>query len=118
MDKEAPTSKVLRAFWKEKLEDWEASGKSGALWCKEQQLSYHYFTHWKKILFSEKKNPEPKTLPDPKEPSSFTELSDSPSGIEGSGVKIQHENLIIHLDRNFDPKSLGRILLLLRTFAC
>ena len=118
MDKEAKTSSVLRKFWKEKLEEWEASGKSGARWCQEQQLSYHYFTHWKKILLSDKKTPEPKTLPDPKELSSFTELSDSPSGIEGSGVKIQHENFMLHLDRNFDPKSLGRILLLLRTFSC
>lgn len=118
MDKEAKTSKLLRDFWKEKLEAWEASGKSGSLWCKEQQLSYHYFTHWKKILLSEKKPPEAKISPDPKELSSFTELSDSPSGTEGSGVKIQHKNFILHLDRNFDPQSLGRILLLLRSFAC
>ena len=28
MDKEAKTSSVLRKFWKEKLEEWEAIAKS------------------------------------------------------------------------------------------
>ena len=35
MDKKAKTSKVLRDFSKEKLEEWEASEKSGAL-CGEE----------------------------------------------------------------------------------
>ena len=111
-------SKVLRDFWKGKIEAWEGSGKSGARWCKEHELSYYYFTHWKRILSSEKKPSESNASPDPKEHSSFTELSDSPSAIEGSGIKIQCESIILHIDRNFDPQSLGRILRLLRNSTC
>ena len=111
MKETAKNSKELRKFWRGKLADWQISGKSGAQWCKEEGLSYHYFTYWKKALLVER---EPIKIID-----GFTELVDKTSKSEGSGIKIQYDDLLLAVDINFDVETLRRLILLLRrVFPC
>ena len=111
MDEKARNSKELRNFWSEKLAHWQMSGKNGAQWCREQKLSYQYFTYWKKELLVEH-NPT-------KIASQFSELIDEPSENEGSGIKIQYEELVLRVDVDFDGETLRRLILLLRrAFPC
>jgi len=111
MDEKAKKSRELKKFWSEKLAHWQISGKSGTQWCKEQGLSYHYFNHWKKVLLVEQ-NPT-------KIAEQFSELVDEPSRAEDSGVKIQYEDLLLHVDIDFDGETLRRLILLLqRAFPC
>ena len=42
------TSTERRQHWKQQLADWHASRLSGAAFCKQQSLSYHQFTYWRK----------------------------------------------------------------------
>ncbi len=42
----------LHPFWDQTLSDWQASGLSGAAFCKEQSLSYHRFVYWRGKLQS------------------------------------------------------------------
>ena len=106
MDKTAKNSKELRKFWSAKLAEWQISGKNGTQWCKEEGLSYQYFTYWKKTLLVEKDSSEIA--------SQFTELVDEPSEIKDSGIKIQCNDLLLHVDVDFNSEALRRLILLLQ----
>jgi hypothetical protein len=111
MDKTAKNSKELRKFWSAKLAEWQISGKNGSQWCKEEGLSYQYFTYWKKTLLVEQDSS--------KIASQFTELVDEPSETKDSGIKIQCNDLLLHVDMGFDSETLRRLILLLqRAFPC
>lgn len=111
MDEKAKNSKELRNFWSERLAHWQMSGKNGAQWCKEQKLSYQYFKYWKKELLVEQ-NPT-------KIAKQFSELVDEPSTNINSGIRIQHEEFLLHVDIDFDAETLRRLILLLeRAFPC
>jgi hypothetical protein len=111
MDEKAKNSKELKKFWSEQLAHWQISGKSGPQWCKEQRLSYQYFTYWKKTLLVEQ---NPTKIANP-----FSELVDETSRSENSGIKIQYEELLLHVDIDFDGETLRRLILLLeRGFPC
>jgi hypothetical protein len=111
MDKTAKNSKELREFWREKLAQWQLSGKNGSQWCREQQLSYQYFSYWKRTLLVEQ---------DAREiASQFTELVNEPLETKASGIKIQCDDLFLHVDVDFDSETLRRLILLLqRAFPC
>lgn len=111
MDERAKNSKELRKFWEEQLAHWQISRKDGKQWCKEQKLSYQYFTYWKKALLVEKDSREIA--------SQFTELVDEPLETKNSGIKIQCEDFLLHVDVDFDSETLRRLILLLqRAFPC
>lgn len=40
-------------FWQQTLADWEASGLSGAAFCRQHGLGYHQFSYWRKKLRGE-----------------------------------------------------------------
>jgi hypothetical protein len=42
----------LNRFWQQALSDWQASGLSGAAYCKQQSLAYHRFVYWRQKLVS------------------------------------------------------------------
>lgn len=111
MDKVAKNSKELRKFWSEKLAQWQLSRKNGSQWCKEQKLSYQSFTYWKKVLLVEQESREIA--------SQFTELVDKPLETKDSGIKIQCDDLLLHVDVDFNSETLRRLILLLqRAFSC
>lgn len=37
-------------FWQQALSDWQASGLSGAAYCKQESLVYHRFVYWRQKL--------------------------------------------------------------------
>ena len=41
------TNPDLHQFWQTALTDWQASGLSGAAFCKAEALSYHRFVYWR-----------------------------------------------------------------------
>lgn len=45
-----PTEKVH--FWRQQMNDWEATGLSGNAFCKQQSLIYHQFVYWRQKLTS------------------------------------------------------------------
>jgi len=110
MDEKAKNSRELKKFWSEKIAHWQISGKSGSQWCREQGLSYQYFNHWKKTLLTQDST---------KIADQFTELVDDSPDEGKSGIKIQYEDLLLHVDIDFDGETLRRLLLLLtRAFPC
>jgi hypothetical protein len=111
MNEEAKNSRELKKIWSEKLAHWQISGKSGMEWCKEHGLSYKYFTYWKKELLVEQNPTEIAKQ--------FSELVDEPSTRVSSGIRIQHEEFLLHVDIDFDAETLRRLILLLeRAFPC
>ena len=40
----------LHQFWQQTLSDWQASGLSGAAYCKQESLVYHRFVYWRQKL--------------------------------------------------------------------
>jgi len=40
----------LHQFWQQTLSDWQASGLSGAAYCKQESLAYHRFVYWRQKL--------------------------------------------------------------------
>lgn len=37
-------------YWQQTLSEWQASGLSGAAYCKQLSLSYHRFVYWRRKL--------------------------------------------------------------------
>jgi len=51
------TTPDLHQFWQQTLSDWQASGLSGAAYCKQESLVYHRFVYWRqKLTGSEEPN--------------------------------------------------------------
>jgi|TARA_R100000789_G_scaffold55606_1_gene54161 hypothetical protein len=50
------TTPDLHQLWQQTLSDWQASGLSGAAYCKQESLVYHRFVYWRQKLTS---NTEP-----------------------------------------------------------
>jgi len=44
------TTPDLHPFWQQTLSDWQASGLSGAAYCKQKSLVYHRFVYWRQKL--------------------------------------------------------------------
>ena len=44
------TTPDLHQFWQQTLSDWQASGLSGADYCKQESLVYHRFVYWRQKL--------------------------------------------------------------------
>ena len=94
-----------------KTNSLNTSGKNGKQWCKEQKLSYQYFTYWKKTLLVEQDAS--------RIASQFTELIDEPLETKDSGIKIQCNDLLLHVEVDFNSETLRRLILLLqRAFPC
>lgn len=53
------TTPDLHQFWQETLSDWQASGLSGAAYCKQESLVYHRFVYWRQKLTGRVESSEP-----------------------------------------------------------
>ena len=82
--------------WSEKINKQAASGKSIAVWCKEESIPYDSFMHWFKLLR--------KTLSsqDQVKHSSFTERPQDPE----AWIEVHLEGAKLILSKNFDRASL------------
>lgn len=50
------TSITKQTLWQERLRDWQASGLSGAQWCRQQALPEHQLSYWKRKLQTQAEN--------------------------------------------------------------
>ena len=53
------TTPDLHQFWQQTLSDWQASGLSGAAYCKQESLVYHRFVYWRQKLTGRAESSEP-----------------------------------------------------------
>lgn len=96
--------------WKEKVLEWEASGKSAKAWCKEHQIPLTTLSGWKKRLNKLSKN-QTTEFHRP-----FIELKDKPSS--NSGIFLECHGVKIHLEPGFNAAVLKQCLVSLRGDAC
>jgi hypothetical protein len=75
------TTPDLHQFWQQTLSDWQASGLSGAAYCKQQSLVYHRFVYWRQKLNS---NPDDKA----NSPSGFARVSPVPQTGFADGLTV------------------------------
>ena len=99
-----PSSETKRLAWEEKIRLRRESGLSIERWCRENQVSPHTFHYWKDRLF-------PKVILNR---SCFTELADA----RASGISIECQGILIHLDKHFEPSTLKRFLAVLKEMKC
>jgi hypothetical protein len=92
--------------WYQLIQQWLLSGKSGAMWCRENQISYQAFGYWRK------KN---SSMPD-SEP--FVELTDVPKTDSQSGVDLFLGGVTLQLTKDFDETTLLRCLVALKKLSC
>lgn len=89
--------------WKQTVLEWKASGKSPAVWSKENKIPYTTFLGWKdRFNKSDKKQVITKPLKE------FIELKDQISS--HSGVSLDYYGVKIHLDPEFNPIVLKQCL--------
>jgi hypothetical protein len=101
---------MFKRYTPEKVRDWEErilqqqnSGLSITRWCREYQVVECQFYYWKSKLF-----------PRQVETSGFTELVD----VKNTGVTIEYNDMLIHLDPNFDEVTLKRCLSVIKENQC
>jgi len=44
------TQTERKQTWQQRITDWQASGLSGAAYCKQESLVYHRFVYWRQKL--------------------------------------------------------------------
>jgi len=95
----------LRQEWKARINNWRTSKKSGAQWCRENNIKTDIFYYWSN-KFSHLK-------PYEKETCKFIEIPKEKLQ-EHIGIEICHENIFLRLSKDFDESSLCRILKVLQ----
>jgi hypothetical protein len=93
--------------WKEKIEQWKMSGKSGTKWCLECSVNYKTFCYWRKKFYPT----EPFSL----QRSSFEELSNHSRNVKNAGIEIRIRNFSLILHKNFDLTTLKQCLKVMET---
>jgi hypothetical protein len=102
--------------WKDKVIEWQASGKSVRTWCLENHIPITTFYGWKARLEKSSNNKSLINTKALKVKQEFIELKDQQSS--GSGLILECEGVKIHLQANFDPFILRRCLDCLRGVSC
>jgi hypothetical protein len=93
--------------WKQKILEWQASGKKSILWCKENQIPYTTFIGWKQRFENSHKGLRPKVQP----PKGFIELKDQPiSNSRCSGITLEYHGFKIKLEAGFNADVLKQCL--------
>lgn len=92
------------AEWNQKIRLQKESGLSIERWCRDNQISSGLFHYWKTRLL-------PKT---PLDRSSFVEALDP----KKTGITLEYKDILIHLDKHFDPHILQQCLAALKMALC
>ena len=87
---------AARAFWERLIGEYEASGGTGAAFCRERGLRIWQFRYWLKVLRQDKAAAE-----------GFVELS---SGVREPGVWVACGRWRVHVDDGFDAGVLRRVV--------
>jgi hypothetical protein len=98
--------------WQQKVLEWQASGKSGMAWCKENQVPYTTFMGWKQRFENPHKGPRTNN----QSSKAFIELKDQP--LPDSGIALEYQNIKICLQAGFDPIVLKQCLVCLGGVSC
>ncbi len=90
-----------RAKWKKRIAQWEASGLTQAVYCREKGLSIHRFSYWRKKWKAAS-------------PVSFAEVS-MPVELCGYGRKDAlvvrvRDRFAVEVPEGFSPDLLGRLI--------
>jgi len=111
-DMPQPFSEEQKQQWKERILKQRESGFSIASWCRKNNIVIHNFYYWQDKLF-------PKTILDR---SAFTEIPDQNRTVvpdlKKTGIIIEYQQIRIHLDRHFEPKTLKQCLEVLKEILC
>jgi hypothetical protein len=101
--------------WQQKVLEWQASGKSGLAWCKENQIPYTTLLGWKKRL----ENSHKEQQSNHRLSKAFIELKDQPinTGI-CSGVTLEYQSIKICLQAGFNSDVLKQCLACLGGVFC
>lgn len=91
--------------WKDRIQEWQASGKSLAEWSRENKFVYSQSIYWK-MRFLGSKNKKHSY------PKGFMELKDECRS--DAGIIIETPAGRIHLSTDFDQSTLARCLAILR----
>jgi hypothetical protein len=43
-------SEALASYWQQKIEAWQSSGQTQQTYCKANELSYHRFGYWRRLI--------------------------------------------------------------------
>jgi len=95
-------SKKKRRFWKQHIEDWQATDLSQVEYCRQHHLIAHRFTYWKqKIKFGPDQSFIELKLPPVKYPQ-----TSSPT----SPLRVAVNRFQVAVDQDFDPITLRQLL--------
>src|SRR5262245_8723945 len=99
-------------LWKEKILEWQQSGKNSRAWCLENKIPYTTFCGWRNHI----KNFQEKEDLTPKPKSGFIELKKQDD--LNPGIILECNGVKIHLMADFDAIVLKRCLDCLRGAPC
>ena len=102
--------------WKDKVLEWQVSGKSIRGWCLENHIPITTFYGWKARLEKLPKDRFLKKSKAIKVKQEFIELKDQP--FSDSHLILEYEGVKIHLQANFDQVVLKQCLDCLRSASC
>ena len=91
-----------RGHWEWIIKEQEESGRSGAAFCRERQISYQTFAYWKKRLSKDR--------PAARSKASFQELVVSPDALQPDGFELILGSVRIRVPARFDESALRRLL--------
>ena len=91
-------------LWKEKVLEWQKSGKNARSWCYENKIPYTTFCGWRSRL----KHFEKKGALTPKTKSGFIELKEQQH--VDPGIILEYRGVKIQLRANFNAMMLKRCL--------
>lgn len=95
----------LSEIWRERIENWKASGKSIAKWCHEQGIPDHRLYYWRRKFSDESTNRLNST--------SQTGFSEIIARQPQSDLVIESKGFSIRINEGFDDETLLRCLRLL-----
>ena len=94
-----------RHYWQRHIRTQQESGLNRAEYCRQQNLSYHALTYWRKKLG--KPSPSATALV----PVPVENMLRPPIASQGAGVKILLNNAVaIEVTEQFSPVALNRVL--------
>ncbi len=93
-----------REAWQQLVQEWRTSGKNAARWCRENQISYQSFCHWRR-----KDNRD--------DANQFIELINQEKSLQ-SGIELSCGGLVLQIANHFDQETLLRFLVVLKKLPC
>jgi hypothetical protein len=93
--------------WKQKVLEWQASGKTARDWSKQNNIPYTTFSGWKKRF--------KQAVPTIKKSSGFIELKDQSTC---SGISLEYHGIKISLQQGFNESVLKQCLQCLGGISC